>query len=113
MSKFAEILQDLIVKKLGQLYQSATELGPKVTLAIIIFLVGWICAVLLKKIISKLLKALGLDVVSEKTGLKHFLEKGGVGKSLHLLSACCFIGSLFSAPWLWHLIPWDLIPLRS
>ena len=81
MSKFGGIFQDLVVKKLGQLYQFTTEFGPKVALAIIIFLIGWICAVLLKKIVSKLLKALGFDVLSEKTGLKHFLEKGGIQKN--------------------------------
>ncbi len=80
MSKFGGIFQDLVVKKLGQLYQFAREFGPKIALAIIIFLIGWICAVLLRKIVSKLLRALGLDVLSEKTGLKHFLEKGGVQK---------------------------------
>jgi len=80
MSKFGEIFQDLVVKKLTQSYQFTIEFGPKIALAIIIFLIGWICAVLLKKIVSKLLKALGFDVLSEKVGLKHFLEKGGIQK---------------------------------
>ncbi len=90
MSKFAEIFQDLVVKKIGQLYQSTMELGPKVVLAIIIFLIGWICALLLRKIASKLLKALGLDVLSEKSGLKHFLEKGGVEKKPSFLVGLLF-----------------------
>jgi len=80
MSRFSGIFQDLVVKKLGQLYQFATEFGPRIALAIIIFIIGWISAVLLKKIVSKLLKALGLDVLSERAGLKPFLEKGGIQK---------------------------------
>lgn len=90
MSAFGDIFQDLVVKKLGQLYQFTVEFGPKIAFAIIIFLIGWICAVLLKKIVSKLLKALGLDVLSEKAGLKHFLEKGGVGKKLSSIAGLLF-----------------------
>ncbi len=80
MSKFGGIFQDLVVEKLEQTYQFIVDAGPKIALAIIIFLIGWICAVLLKKIVSKLFRALGFDVLSEKTGLKHFLEKGGIQK---------------------------------
>ncbi|MFH1622184.1 MAG: mechanosensitive ion channel domain-containing protein [Candidatus Omnitrophota bacterium] len=90
MPKFSEIFQDLVVKKLEQLYQFTIEFGPKIALAIIIFLIGYICAALLKKIISKLLKALGLDVISEKTGLKRFLEKGGVEKNTSSLVGLLF-----------------------
>ncbi|MBU0710016.1 MAG: hypothetical protein KJ793_04810, partial [Candidatus Omnitrophica bacterium] len=74
MLKFNQIFQDLVFKKLEQLYQFIMESGPKIALAIVILLIGWISAVILKKIVSKLLKALGLDVISEKSGFKHFLE---------------------------------------
>ena len=98
MSKFAEIFQALVVKKLVQSYQFTMEFGPKIALAIIIFLIGWICAVLFKKIVSKLLKALGFDVLSEKTGLKHFLEKGGVQKKPSALIGLLFYWAIiFSA----------------
>ena len=90
MTKFTDIFQDLVIKKIGQLYLFIVEFGPKVALAVIIFLIGWICAVLLKKIVSKLLKALGLDVLSEKTGLKHLLEKGGVEKKPSALAGLLF-----------------------
>jgi len=90
MSKFAEIFQDLVVIKLEQLYQFTMQFGPKIALAIIIFLIGWVCAILLKKIVSKLLKALGLDVLSEKAGFKHFLEKGGIQKKPSALAGLVF-----------------------
>lgn len=81
MFKFGEIFQDLIIKTLKQVHLFAVEFGPKILLAIVILLIGWLCALLLKKIVSKLLKALGFDVLSEKTGLKRFLERGGVQKN--------------------------------
>ncbi|MFC1515093.1 mechanosensitive ion channel domain-containing protein [Candidatus Omnitrophota bacterium] len=90
MSKFAEIFQELVVGKLEQLYRSTMEFGPKAALAIIILLIGWICAVFLKKIVSKLFKGLGFDVLTEKAGLKHFLEKGGVQRKPSALLGLLF-----------------------
>jgi len=80
MSKFGEIFQDLVIKTLKDSYQFVIQFAPKIVLSLIILLIGWVCALLLKKIISKLLKALGFDVLAEKIGLTNFLEKGGVQK---------------------------------
>lgn len=90
MAQFIEIFQDLVVKRINQVYQLAIELGPKIALALIILLIGWLCALLLKKIVVKLLKALGFDVLSEKTGLKRFLEKGGITRGPSSVVGLCF-----------------------
>lgn len=90
MSKFLGIFQDLVIKTLREAYQFATQFGPKLLLSLIIFLIGWICAVLLKKIISKILKALGFDVFSEKVGLRRFLERGELRKN-----PSSIVGSVF------------------
>ena len=81
MQRFSEIFQDLVVKRLDQVYQFIIQVAPKVALAVLILIIGWFFGLLLKKITSKLLKALGFDVLSEKTGLKRFLEKGGIQRS--------------------------------
>ncbi len=81
MATFAEIFQNLVVRRLNQVYLFTLAWAPRITLAIVILLVGWLCALLLKKIVSKLLKALGFDVISEKTGLKSFLKRGGVDRA--------------------------------
>ena len=80
-STFSEIFHNLVLKSLDEVYQFALAYGPKIMLAAVIFLIGWICAVILKKITAKLLKALGFDVVSGKFGFKQFLEKGGIQKN--------------------------------
>jgi len=69
-----------VIKTLKDSYQFVIQFAPKIVLSLIILLIGWVCALLLKKIISKLLKALGFDVLAEKIGLTNFLEKGGVQK---------------------------------
>ncbi|MBN3038119.1 MAG: hypothetical protein JW869_01720, partial [Candidatus Omnitrophica bacterium] len=81
MARFSEIFQNLVVRRLDQVYQFSVQVGPKIALALVILFVGWIFALLLKKIVSKLLKALGFDVLAEKTGLRHFLEKGGIANN--------------------------------
>jgi len=80
MVSFQEVFHNVVVKTFERLYGFAVEFGPRILISIVILLIGWLCAVLIKKIVTKLLKALGLDVVSDKTGLKHFIERGGTHK---------------------------------
>lgn len=90
MSRFVDIFQGLVIKTLQQAYQMVLNIGPKIVLALIILGIGWVCALLIKKIVSKILKALGLDIVSEKTGLRHFLERGGTKKGLSSIVGLAF-----------------------
>ncbi len=81
MSELTNVFSQLSFDKLGQMYQAVKPVFSKIILSIVVLLVGWICAVLVKKIIGKLLKALGFDVVSEKVGIRRFLQKGGITRS--------------------------------
>ena len=89
MVQLQNAFNELVIQTLKQAYVYITELMPKLMLAILIMLIGWVCALLLKKVVSKLVRGLGFDAVSEKTGLKSFLEKGdtlGLGVVSHLLN---------------------------
>ncbi len=81
MSELTNIFSQFSYDKLGQIYQSIKPVFSKIILSIVVLFIGWICAVLAKKIIGKLLKALGFDVVSEKVGIRRFLQKGGITRS--------------------------------
>ena len=63
---------------------------PKIIGAILILLIGWIIAKLLKKAIVKLLQIIRLNTLSEKVGIEKFLKEGGLKKT-----AVDLIGSLF------------------
>ena len=63
---------------------------PKIIGAILILLIGWIIAKLLKKAIVKLLQIIKLNTLSEKVGIEKFLKEGGLKKT-----AADLIGSLF------------------
>jgi len=90
MDKALEIFNNLVINTLNRLYQFAVEFGPKIALSLVILLIGWLFAILLKKIVSKLLKALGFDVFSKKTGLKSFLENGNIKKNPSLMVGLVF-----------------------
>ncbi|MCK4663762.1 MAG: hypothetical protein KAT68_12900 [Bacteroidales bacterium] len=63
---------------------------PKVIGALLILLIGWLIAKLVKKFFIKLLKLVKLNYLTEKSGIDKFLKDGGVK-----LSAIDLIGSLF------------------
>jgi hypothetical protein len=62
---------------------------PKILGALLILLIGWIIAKLLKKGIIKLLKIVRLNFLTEKSGIEKFLRDGGV-----TFTAIDLIGSL-------------------
>jgi hypothetical protein len=58
-----------------------TSFLPELIGAIIIFVVGWIIARLLKVGVEKLLKLVRFDTATEKTGVNKFLKKGEILKA--------------------------------
>jgi len=90
MVQLRNAFNELVIQSLKQAYVYIAELMPRLMLAILIMLIGWVCAVLLKKVVSKLVRGLGFDAVSEKTGLKAFLEKGGIKKNPSYIMGLAF-----------------------
>jgi hypothetical protein len=58
-----------------------TSFLPELIGAIIIFVVGWIIARLVKMGVEKLLKLVRFDTATEKTGVNKFLKKGEIVKA--------------------------------
>jgi hypothetical protein len=50
---------------------------PRVLLAIVILIVGWLLAKAVRFAIVKALRAINFNVVTEKAGIDHFLQQGG------------------------------------
>ena len=81
MDKFGEIFNSLVIQSFNQIYGFIAQHGPGIAFSLALIIFGWICAVLTRKIITKLLRALGFDILSQKLGFNKFLEKGGVAKA--------------------------------
>jgi hypothetical protein len=75
------LFQELVVENIEGIREAIIEFGPNIILALATLFMGWVFAVLLKKVTSKLLKAVGSDVWAEKMGLKDFLLKSGMDKN--------------------------------
>ncbi|MFA4990994.1 MAG: hypothetical protein WC569_00235 [Candidatus Omnitrophota bacterium] len=65
----------------AMLVRAATFL-PTLIGILVILIVGWIIAAVLKSVVVKLLKLIQFDVASEKSGLADVLRRGGIKNSL-------------------------------
>jgi hypothetical protein len=65
----------------AMLVRAATFL-PTLIGILVILIIGWIVAAILKNVVVKLLKAIQFDVASEKSGLSDILRKGGIKNTL-------------------------------
>jgi hypothetical protein len=55
----------------------AAEIFPKILLAILILILGWLVAKLVRFVVVKGLRAINFNVLTEKAGLDGFLRQGG------------------------------------
>jgi len=55
----------------------AAEIFPKILLAILILILGWLVAKLVRFVVVKGLRAINFNVLTEKAGLDEFLRQGG------------------------------------
>ena len=72
--------QDLVLTPITDAVALSVRFLPHVGIAALVLLLGIPLAVLAREITARLLRALGVDVLSEKTGLTRLLEKGGVNR---------------------------------
>lgn len=75
-----QVVETVTVLPLQLAYRTIIGYLPQILGALAILLVGWLVAVVLRKVAGKALRAAGLDVISERTGVTAVLQRGGVGK---------------------------------
>jgi len=76
-----------IVEAIEAKYYAFVELAPSILGALAVFLFGWLLAELASRTIIGMSDKLKLDWLSDKLGLKHFLERTGGGMSASQLIA--------------------------
>lgn len=80
---------EILLQSLQNLWLGVADFVPKLLLAVVVFIIGWLIAELIKKGIAKLLEALKVDQLLAATGLEKMIEKAG-----YKLHAGLFIGWL-------------------
>lgn len=73
---------DIFLASLQTFWSEIAIFVPKLLAALILFLLGWLLARLLKSGVERLLKALKFDSLAEKSGLESLANSGGFQLSL-------------------------------
>jgi len=68
---------DVIVASFQQVWTEVVQVVPVIFVAIVIFLIGWIIAVALGKVVEHLIRALRVDHVLRKLDVEHVVERAG------------------------------------
>jgi len=74
-------LTDILLQSYNTFFTQLASFLPKLIGAVIILILGWIIAKIIKTISIKLLKLIRLNIITEKGGVDKFLHNGGVKKS--------------------------------
>lgn len=80
---------DILLTSFQSLWLGVADFIPKLLLAIIVFIVGWIIAVTLGKLVAQIIGFFKVDKILQKTGIEEPLARGGLR-----LNAGLFVGGL-------------------
>ena len=87
MSSWQIVLLEPARTVLGQIGQFVVN----IMLVLIILIIGWVISKLIRTIVTKGLRAVKLDELSDRIGLEAVLEKGGISFSLsELIGVICY-----------------------
>lgn len=97
----AKTWSEVLIESLQNFWFGVVDFAPKLILAVVVFIIGWLVAELIKRGIVHLFEALKVDKLLSQTGLEKVIERAG-----YKLNAGLFIGWLVK----WFLIIAFLIP---
>ena len=80
---------EVFTQSLQSVWLGVATLVPNLVIAIIIFAIGWILAVLVEKLVEHLFKALKIDAALKSAGLEEIVKRAG-----HNLNSGLFVGAL-------------------
>ena len=80
-------MESLTIEPFGRFAEGMARFLPNLLNAVLIFAAGVLLAILLKFLVAKIFKALGVDEISEKYSLTAILRKGGIKEPVSILTA--------------------------
>jgi hypothetical protein len=80
---------EIFLSSLQNLWFGVVDIVPKIIIALLVFLIGWLLAVLIERGVAHLIKMIKLDSLLEHTGLDEVLTKAGFR-----LDSGLFVGAL-------------------
>ena len=83
-------ITDALTNAYSAFFAQFASFLPKLLGAIVILILGWIAAKIIRAVSIRILRLIRLNIVTEKSGVEKFLQDGGVKKS-----ALEIVGALF------------------
>ncbi|KKS95484.1 hypothetical protein A3B05_03070 [Candidatus Giovannonibacteria bacterium RIFCSPLOWO2_01_FULL_43_160] len=80
---------DVLVLSFQQLWGGVVVFVPKLIIALVVFIIGWIIAVALGKVVEQIIKALKVDTALKSLGMEEPISRAGMK-----LDSGAFIGAL-------------------
>jgi len=80
---------DVLVASFQQLWLGVAGFVPRLIAAIIIFVIGWVIAVALAKVVNQIIRAIKVDKALQSLGLEESFSRAGIR-----LDAGAFVGSI-------------------
>jgi len=80
---------DVLVSSFQDLWQQIVDFLPNIIISVIIFIIGWVVAVVLARWVAQLIKALKLDNILQSLGVQDLVNRAG-----YRLDSGNFIGAL-------------------
>ncbi len=82
---------DIIMTALQSFWDEVARFAPRLLGALLILIIGWIIAKLLRAAVSGTLKTLRFDLLAEKSGIEQFLKQGDIHVNLRtIVSEVCY-----------------------
>jgi hypothetical protein len=69
---------NVVLESLKTFWIEVADFLPQLTAALLVLIVGWLIAKLIRKAFVRVLRLLRVDVAAEKSGIENFLLRGGV-----------------------------------
>ena len=89
---------DMMLEPLRAFVAQASILLPRVVLALVVLLAGWLIAKALRFVVAKALRAINFNVVTERAGMDGFLRNGGIrADTTALLALLAYWGVILAA----------------
>jgi hypothetical protein len=95
MEDVMNILQKIIFEPFQKCLESILVFMPNMLTSLFLLVTGIIIAVVIKIILARFLKAVGLDRFAARFGFSDLLKKGGITESLSMLLAKFIAGMIF------------------
>src|SRR3989338_3719176 len=80
---------DVLISSFQQIWSGIAEFLPLLIVAFVVFILGWIIAVALGKIVSQIIRSFQIDKILQKIGVEETLERANLK-----LDSGAFIGGL-------------------